>query len=132
MDKRKDIVTAGILSLIALVLAGCGASQMFPAIPSGIDRGKVPHETIEMTAEHFHFTPEEIRVKAGTLVTIRVTALDGTHGFKLGAFGLDETIEEGETKTVEFYAGAKGEYGFHCSHFCGLGHLGMTGKIIVE
>ena len=130
--RRKRNSTIGVLFLIVVMLAGCGASQLFPAIPIGIDREKVPHQTIEMTAEHFHFTPEEVRVKAGTLVTIRVTALDGTHGFKLGAFGLEETIEEGETRTVEFYAGEKGEYGFRCSHFCGIGHLGMTGKVIVE
>ncbi len=37
-----------------------------------------------------------------------------------------------ETRTVTFYAGKKGEYGFHCSHFCGIGHMGMTGKIIVD
>lgn len=131
MENGKPI-NVGILFPIVLVLVGCSASQIFPAIPAGLDISKVPHQTIDMTAEHFHFTPEEVRVKAGTLVTIRVTALDGTHGFKIGAFGLDETIEEGETKTAEFYAGQKGEYGFRCSHFCGIGHLGMTGKVIVE
>jgi len=91
----------------------------------------VPHQTIEMTAEDFHFTPEAIRVAAGTLVTLRITA-DGTHGFSLAAFGIDERLESGETKVIEFFAGQKGEYGFRCSHFCGIGHLGMTGTIVVE
>lgn len=112
--------------------AGCSSSQQFTAVPSTIDRDKVPHETVEMTAEHFHFTPDIVRVKQGTLVTIKVKAIDGTHGFSLGAFGIDERIEETETKTIEFYASEKGEYGFRCSHFCGIGHLGMTGKVIVE
>jgi heme/copper-type cytochrome/quinol oxidase subunit 2 len=115
-----------------LMLCGCGSSQMFTAVPAGIDRDKVPHETIEMTAEHFHFTPEIVKVKQGTLVTIKVKAIDGTHGFKLGVFGIDERIEENETKTIEFYAEKKGEYSFKCSHFCGIGHLGMNGKVIVE
>jgi cytochrome c oxidase subunit 2 len=117
---------------VSVLALGCGASQQFTAVPGSIDRDKVPRETIEMTAEHFHFTPEVVKVKQGTLVTINVKALDGTHGFKLGAFGIDETIEENETKSIEFYAGEKGEYGFNCSHFCGIGHLGMNGKIIVE
>lgn len=111
---------------------GCGSSQQFTAIPGSVDRDKVPHQTVEMTAEHFHFTSDVVRVKQGTLVTIKVKAIDGTHGFSLGAFGIDERIEENETKTIEFYAGEKGEYGFRCSHFCGIGHLGMTGKVIVE
>ena len=118
--------------LVSVLLMGCGASQQFTAVPGSIDRDKVPHETIKMTAEHFHFTPEIVKVKQGTLVTINIKALDGTHGFKLGAFGIDERIEENETRSIEFYAGEKGEYGFKCSHFCGIGHLGMNGKIIVE
>lgn len=125
-------VCVGIACMSLLMLCGCGSSQMFTAVPAGIDRDKVPHETIEMTAEHFHFTPEIVKVKQGTLVTIKVKAIDGTHGFKLGVFGIDERIEENETKTIEFYAEKKGEYSFKCSHFCGIGHLGMNGKVIVE
>lgn len=120
------------LLLMSLVVAGCGSSQQFVAVPPDLDRNSVPQKTVEMTAQHFHFTPEEVHVPQGTLVTLKITAVDGTHGFSLGAFGIDETIPEKETKTVTFYAGKKGEYGFHCSHFCGIGHLGMTGKLIVD
>ena len=121
-----------IITCTAALFMACGSSQQFTAIPSSIDRDNVPHQTIEMTAEHFHFTPDIVRVKQGTLVTIVVKAIDGTHGFSLGAFGIDERIEENDTRTIEFYAGEKGEYSFHCSHFCGIGHLGITGRIIVE
>jgi heme/copper-type cytochrome/quinol oxidase subunit 2 len=121
-----------IVVYIPLLFFACGTSQQFVAVPGSLERDKVSHRTIEMTAEHFHFTPEIVRVRQGTFVTINVKAIDGTHGFSLGAFGIDERIEENETKAIEFYAGEKGEYGFRCSHFCGIGHLGMTGKIIVE
>jgi len=120
------------LVFVLLLSLGCGASQQFTAVPASVDREKVPHETIEMTAEHFHFTPEVVKVKQGSLVTIKLRAIDGTHGFKLGAFGIDERLEENQTKVIEFYAGEKGEYGFKCSHFCGIGHLGMNGRIVVE
>jgi len=118
--------------VIVVTIAGCGSSQQFAAVPADIDRKSVPQKTLEMTAQHFHFTPEEVHVPQGTLVTLKITAIDGTHGFSLGAFGIDETIPEKETRSVTFYAGKKGEYGFHCSHFCGIGHLGMTGKIIID
>jgi heme/copper-type cytochrome/quinol oxidase subunit 2 len=85
-----------------------------------------------MTAEHFHFTPEEIHVKRGTLLTLKIKSIDGTHGFKLGEYGIDLTLEEGETNTVEMYLQQAGEFGFRCSHFCGIGHLGMKGKLLVE
>jgi cytochrome c oxidase subunit II len=117
---------------ITLLMAGCGTSQQFAAIPADLDQSAVPRKTIEMTAEHYHFTPEEIHIPQGTLVTLKITSIDGTHGFSLGTYGIDETIPEKETKTIEFYAAKRGEYGFHCSHFCGIGHLGMTGRIIVD
>jgi heme/copper-type cytochrome/quinol oxidase subunit 2 len=102
------------------------------AIPAGLDRTSVPRQTVSMTAERFRFTPEEIHVKAGTLVHIDLKGVGGTHAFRFSDFGIDESIDEGETKAVEFYVGQKGEYSFHCSHFCGIGHFGMKGKIIAE
>ncbi len=121
-----------LLMVSVLLLFGCATAKLFDAVPPGLDRNSVPHTTIEMTAEHFHFTPEEVRVHEGTLVVLKVRAIDGTHGFALGAFGIDERLEEHETKTIEFFAAKKGEYTFRCSHFCGLGHFGMSGRIIIE
>jgi len=115
-----------------LLFSACGSSKQFDAIPSDLDRQNVPKETIDMTAESYKFTPEVIRVKVGTLVALRIKAIDGTHGFKLSDFGIDERLDENEPKTVEFYASKKGDYSFRCSHLCGIGHLGMTGRIIVE
>ncbi len=118
--------------VVLLFLSACGSSKQFDAIPSDIDRQNVPKDTVEMTAESYKFMPDVIRVKSGTLVTLVIKAIDGTHGFQLSAFGIDERLDENETKTIDFYVSKKGEYGFRCSHFCGLGHLGMTGKVIVE
>ena len=126
MRKELVIITA------VLVLAGCGTSQQFITVPPGIDREKVPKQTIEMTAERFHFTPEELHVNVGTLVTLKITAIDGTHGFDFAAFAIDETLERDQTELIEFYASQKGEYEFKCSHFCGIGHLWMNGKVVIE
>ncbi len=120
------------LFFLLVLLVGCGPSQQFVAVPAAINKEQVPRRVIDMTAEHFHFTPEELHVSAGTLVTLKITAIDGTHGFKLGAFGIKQKIEENETKVIEFYAGEKGEYGFRCSHLCGIGHFWMTGKVVIE
>jgi cytochrome c oxidase subunit 2 len=126
-------LSASILGLPLLALLfGCSASKQFEPIPREIDTEKVPHQIIEMTAEHFHYTPEEIHAKQGTLLIIKIKSIDGTHGFKLGDFGIDLKLEEGVVNTVEVYLPTNGEYGFRCSHFCGIGHLGMKGKLIVE
>jgi len=128
----KNLSLSLFFALFLFLMFGCAGSQQFVAIPPEINKDAVARETIEMTAERFHFTPEVLHVKKGTLVTLKIKSIDGTHGFNLGAFGIDERLDENETKVIEFYAGQEGTYGFRCSHFCGLGHLGMTGKLIIE
>jgi len=116
----------------AILLVGCGASGHFVALPEDLDTLSVRRETVAMSAEHFRFIPEDVHVKAGTLLTIQITATDGTHGFELASFGIDEKLPAGETRTIRVYLPRKGEYDFSCSHFCGIGHFGMNGKLIVE
>lgn len=134
MEKTHLKINISLLAscYVLFFLSGCSTSKNFQTIPKELDRSNVPKETIEMTAERYHFSPDVLHLKVGTLVQIKVRSINGTHGFKLGDFGIDETIEEGETKVIEFYAQEKGEYGFHCSHFCGIGHFGMSGKVIIE
>ena len=128
----KYFCISAFLCLLLVHLPGCSSSKAVEAIPSDLDRSKVHVRTVEMTAERFHFTPDSLHVAEGTLVRIAVKALDGGHGFSLDDFGIDETFEEGETKVIEFFARGKGEHGFHCSHFCGVGHPWMDGTIIIE
>ncbi len=110
---------------------GCDTTRQFVAVPATIDRENVQREKIEMTAQRFHFTPEELYDKGGTFVLLEIISIDGTHGFKLGAFGIGERIEQGETGSIELYGSEKGAYGFHCFHICGLDHFWMTTKMII-
>jgi heme/copper-type cytochrome/quinol oxidase subunit 2 len=87
---------------------------------------------VGIKASRYSFSPEIVRVPVGTLVQFNILSAGGTHGFRLSDFGVDVRLEENDVQTVEVYFPKTGEYGFRCSHFCGLGHLGMTGKIIVE
>ncbi len=110
---------------------GCG-SPTFDAIPASVDVSHAPQQTIEITAQDFEFTPDEIHVKQGTLVTLKLKSIDGHHGFGLKAFGIDVDLSEGAEQSVQFYAGEKGEFAFRCTHFCGIGHLSMNGTIDVD
>jgi cytochrome c oxidase subunit 2 len=121
-----------IVLAVALVLTDCGTTQKFAAVPADLNRDQVPRQTIAMSAGSYAFTPEEVHVKPGTILELRITAIDGTHGFALGAFGIDERLEKGKTKVIEVYLPEAGEYDFHCSHFCGMGHFSMNGRIIAE
>lgn len=123
--------------------------------------GTYPHETIqapaqdqnvqvlEMTAKRYKFTPSPLHVKRGMKIQLRITALDHVHGFKIniypdgadakGAPGLLFTtpkecwrLEKEQVTTIEFVAQTAGSYPFKCCTFCGFGHMGMKGELIVD
>ena len=120
-----------LLAACSGLLLAC-SSVHEEAVPASVDRTKVPHQTVEMTARKFEFIPAEVHVKQGTLVTLEVQSTQGTHGIAIDRFSIDEPLDEGVKKTIVFYAAQPGEIPFRCSHFCGSGHLSMKGKFIVE
>jgi heme/copper-type cytochrome/quinol oxidase subunit 2 len=130
--QMKKLQISIFLILILSLLLSCGESQLFTAVPNDLNKNTVPKDTIEVIAKDFDFIPDTIRVHQGKLVTLEIKSIEGTHGFNLGAFGIDERLDENVTKIVEFYAVEKGQYGFRCSHLCGIGHFGMTGLLIIE
>lgn len=84
-----------------------------------------------MTAQNWSFSPSTITVNEGDTVVIHITS-EGNHGFKLSAFGINETMSSGETTTIKFVADQKGTFTFTCSVPCGSGHMDMTGTLIVS
>lgn len=126
-------------------------------LPAGV----FPHETIQnpaqsqtvqvidMTAKKYKFAPSPVHVKRGMKVQLQITALDHVHGFKIniypdgadakGAPGLVFSapkdcwrLEKGQVTTIEFVAQTAGSYPFKCCVFCGFGHMGMKGELIVD
>jgi heme/copper-type cytochrome/quinol oxidase subunit 2 len=87
---------------------------------------------IRMTAKKYEYDPAVITVKEGEHVTLIITALDHDHGFKIDGLRIDQLLKKGEPTTIEFTADTTGTFPFQCSHFCGLGHKGMKGELIVE
>jgi len=130
--RKQDMRILLIVALTGLLLPGCGTTEQFPAIPADLDRSTVQTDTVVVTAKRYVFEPEEIKTKPGRLIVLKVTAADGTHGFALPAFGIDERLEKGVTKLIEFYVPKPGKFDFKCSHFCGIGHFGMNGQVIAE
>jgi len=87
---------------------------------------------IRVTARKYEFSPNVINAKRGDHIRLIITALDRSHGFKLEAFHIDQNLPKGEPVTVEFTADQAGTFSFECSHFCGLGHQKMRGRLTVE
>jgi cytochrome c oxidase subunit 2 len=106
-------------------------------------------QEIQVGAKKFEFTPSEIHVKQGAQVRLEVTPTDREHGFELEVYpeGSDKKgdpglkfsgdkpsfkIPQGQTQAVEFTAVEAGTYDFKCIVYCGSGHHGMKGTIVVE
>ena len=87
---------------------------------------------IEISVKQWEFSPAEVTVKKGDKVRLLVTSSDVDHGFFLEEFGVNETLKPGKTTTVEFTADKAGRFSFVCDVFCGEGHTGMKGTLIVE
>ncbi len=147
--RRLFSVTAAIAAfLLAVNLAG----QQQAPVKVAAEKAQAPAEqvkVIEMTAKKYEYSPNEIHVKKGTRVQLKIRPLDRTHGFKISPYpeGTEQSgppglrfdppqdnwkIEKEQERVIEFVAERAGTYPFKCSVFCGFGHGGMKGKLIVE
>lgn len=91
---------------------------------------------VRMTAVRSHFTPEHVEIQAGDHVTWTITnverARDATHGFAIPYYGINLSIEPGETITFEFDATEPGTFSWYCVEFCSALHLEMMGYLTVQ
>lgn len=101
-----------------------------------IDTQKSVEETsarvIEVVAKRWEFLPGVITVKKGEKVRLNIISVDVAHGFALSAFGVSQPLVPGQMTVVEFVADKAGTFNFFCSVYCGEGHGGMTGTLVVE
>ncbi len=92
-----------------------------------------PGEDAYLLAARYTFYPELV-VKAGQEVRIWISSVDALHGFSLvgGGQNLNLEIAPGHAYGATFTPEKPGEYLIVCNEYCGLGHHGMKGRIIVE
>lgn len=89
-----------------------------------------------MTAVRSHYFPENVEVNEGDNVTWHITSLertmDATHGFCIGGYNINLSLEPGEAATFRFVANKAGVYPYYCTEFCSALHLEMAGYFRVK
>ena len=95
----------------------------------------LPSGTVKLEASAEGFNPSQFEVRAGQLVTLSLTSVDGDiHIFvfddpQLSALAMG--LGPDETKAITFNAPTAGEYSFHCD-VPGHAARGEVGKMIVK
>jgi cytochrome c oxidase subunit II len=121
--KRNVII---ILLAVCMMAAGAWARQV-----NGVADVEVV-KTIDVVASGFQFEPATITVAEGDSVRLRLHSADRTHGLAIKAFRVKTLIPKtSEAITVEFVADQAGAFDITCSEYCGFGHAGMKGRLVV-
>jgi nitrous-oxide reductase len=91
---------------------------------------------VYMTVIRSHFKPDTVRVKQGDTVHFHLTSLeqaqDAVHGFCIGSFDINVSLEPGKHSNVTVVADKAGVFPFYCTEFCSALHLEMAGYLLVE
>ncbi len=107
--------------LAAALAAGCGRAAA-PAPEAGV---------VRIEAKRFAFTPDTVTLKRGVPATLELVSLDRKHGFKVEGLGVRADVVPGAPARLTVTPKKAGTYPFRCDLFCGSGHEGMQGKIVV-
>ena len=113
-------------------LGGFAALGMLGLLGERVGAQSEDGRVIEIEARRFRFTPGEIRVRRGEVVTLALRAIDFTHGFSLPELGLRTDLMPGRVIRLRLQAMEAGRYTFLCDNFCGEGHEQMNGILIVD
>jgi cytochrome c oxidase subunit 2 len=141
-------IVAVIVMLIAVAFAGFGFGVQLPGAAGSIDPRTLSKTApfdkpgvyevtagkyqVVMVAQMWMFKPAEIRIPAGSTVTFTSTSKDVTHGLYIENTDINIMILPGQVSEVTAKFPKAGTYSIICHEYCGSGHQGMAGKVIVE
>lgn len=114
-----------------LLAAACGIALAAVPPKTNLALADVNPKVIEITARKFDFTPNEVTLKKGQPVILRLTSSDRVHGFFSKALKFDTDILPGKTTDVAVRPDTAGDFTIICDHYCGTGHGNMKMKATV-
>ena len=85
------------------------------------------HErVVRIEASRFEFTPNNIILKRGERVRLRLTGNDVKHGLRIPELGIDIVIPAGKAADLVLAPAKTGTFVGKCSVFCGADHKAMA------
>jgi heme/copper-type cytochrome/quinol oxidase subunit 2 len=115
--------------LSLLVFATAGLAVAFVPLPV---RSAAPQErTFQIDARQYAYSPSELHVNPGDIVTFELVSTDVVHGLYIDGYGISVEADPGQTATLAFVADQPGSFRFRCNVTCGAMHPFMIGKLTV-
>ena len=115
--------------LSLLLFATAGLVVAFAPLPV---RSVVPKErTFRIDARQYAYSPSELHVNPGDMVTFELVSTDVVHGLYVDGYGVSLEADPGQTATLTFVADRPGSFRFRCNITCGAMHPFMIGKLTV-
>ncbi|GAV19389.1 cytochrome c oxidase subunit 2 [Mariprofundus micogutta] len=86
---------------------------------------------VYLLAKNYDWGKFTLELEQGEKYRLHLATLDMKHAIVVRELRLMNRIKVGEFKTIEFSPSAAGTFDLICGQFCGSGHAGMVGKIII-
>jgi cytochrome c oxidase subunit II len=117
-------------SPIALLLFGmAGLAVVFTPLP--VPPMAPQARTYRIDARQFAYSPSELNVNTGDMVTLQLVSTDVVHGLYIDDYAISVEGDPGQTATLTFVANQPGSFRFRCNVTCGAMHPFMIGRLTV-
>ncbi len=111
---------------VLLSLVACGGK------PSDAGDDDANLKVIPIAARQWAYDPQQITLTLNEPVIFELTSIDVHHGFNLPDFGVRADVIPEQKTRVKVTPDKAGSFAFFCDYFCGTGHEGMQGQVVVE
>lgn len=108
-----------------------GEAKGADAISGATIMATVEAQEYSIIARNYVYLPGTIVVEKKRRVRLYLTSIDRAHDIKIEKMNLRAKVNKGEVAVLDFTPAEAGTYEFVCDIYCGPGHRGMRGRIVV-
>lgn len=117
------VIAAAVTAGVIVLLVGDDAVST--------NEQRVSYDIVTSRYEYEPGTEPALEAPLGSLVTLRVSSADVTHGFAIEGYPVNEEIPAGQSIEIQFRANEAGTFRIYCTVFCGAGHPQHKGTLHV-
>lgn len=131
--KRMDRPNAIAGALIVVIMVGIPMGSylyQFDIRPSQMSQDNIV-EILAYKEENGGWTVDDIELKKGETYTLRLLAIDVTHGFAVDEMNISLKFIPGHPEEITITPTQTGTFEFYCTVYCSDLHSTMKGEIVV-